>query len=286
MATILIAGCGRLGMQLGQCLQQQGYEVIGLRRSWVDMPFQRLQADLSQPISPAILPAKLDYVVYSATPDQRTPEAYQTAYVDGLSHLLDALPLATLQHFFFVSSTAVYGQTDGSWVNEDSDTSLAKFNGQIVLAAEQTLMATEVAATAVRFGGIYGGGRGRLLSKVRQGAEAQYLPPNYTNRIHQDDCVGVLDFLINLKQTQAKQLAPCYLAVDSDPAAESEVYQWLAQELQAPAPIMKNVPQGSSNKRCSNQRLLALGYQFKYPGFRQGYSAILKQELAAPSANP
>lgn len=277
MATILLAGCGRLGIQLGQQLRTSGHRVIGLRRSATAMPFERLQLDLNQPIAATELPAEVDYVVYSATPDQRTREAYETAYVLGLKHLLVALSQQTLKHFFFVSSTAVYGQNDGSWVDEESETSPNKFNGQVIVEAEQLLSSAAVPTSVVRFGGIYGAGRGRLLAKVQQGAEAQLEPPSYTNRIHQDDCVGVLAFLLAQKESGDSVLESCYLGVDSDPAAESDLYQWLAQTLNAPQPKLYNDSEGNSNKRCSNQRLLEAGYRFKYPSFREGYTAIIKE---------
>ena len=136
MAHILLAGCGKLGEALGTLLQQQGHQVTGIRRSKVEMPFPCLQMDLTQPES-IHLPQQVDYVVYTTTPSERSDQGYQQAYVNAQTHLLDALQDKPVKHFFFVSSTAVYHQNDGSWVDENSPTQPLAFNGKRVLEGEQ-----------------------------------------------------------------------------------------------------------------------------------------------------
>lgn len=277
MARILLAGCGAIGTQLGEALQAAGHEVFGLRRSAVAMPFPTLHADLTQPLAAELLPAQLDYVVHTGTPAERSDSGYEAGYPRALRHLLAALAPATstasLKRFFFVSSTAVYHQDDGSWVDETSPTRPTRFNGIRVLEAENVLRQSGVAGTCVRFGGIYGAGRNGLMRRVQAGAEVQVTPAKYTNRIHQDDCAGVLHYLIN-EQEQGRPLQPVYLAVDDDPADESTLCSWLADRLGAPAPVTTS-PGGhmGQNKRCSNRLLRAQGYRFIYPTFREGYAA-------------
>ena len=276
MARILLAGCGSIGIQLGLELQAQGHEVFGLRRSAVELPFPRLQADLSQPITAGLLPTQLDYVVHTGTPSERSDAGYQAGYPEAVRNLLAALSQPTLKRFFFVSSTAVYAQDDGSKVDETSVTQPSRFNGTRVLEAEHLALQSGHPATCIRFGGIYGPGRNWLIRRVQEGATVQAEPAKYTNRIHQDDCVGVIHFLIDQAE-RGMPLEPIYLAVDDDPADEATVCHWLAQQLNAPTPTTApGEPNAPQNKRCSNQLLRNAGYQFRYPSFREGYLGILQ----------
>lgn len=275
MAKVLLAGCGSIGIQLGEQLMASGYEVVGLRRSSVDPGFPCLQADLTQPLPDHLLPDDIDYVVHTGTPAERSDEGYRVGYVQAVGNLLQALHLPTLKRFLFVSSTAVYHQDDGSMIDETSPTKPDQYNGIRMLEAESLLANSGAPYTIVRFGGIYGPGRNWLIRRVQNGAEVQTTPPKYTNRIHQDDCVGMLHFLIQQAET-GHNLDPIYIGVDSDPADEATVCQWMAAELNAPTPLATpaSTSPAAQNKRCTNKRITALGYRFLYPGFRDGYKAI------------
>ena len=89
--TVLIAGCGDLGTEAGLRFAAAGHEVIGLRRSPEKLPgeIRGVRADLSQEV-PA-LPADAGTVVIALAADASTEEAYRAAYVDGLTHVLDAV---------------------------------------------------------------------------------------------------------------------------------------------------------------------------------------------------
>lgn len=275
MARILLAGCGSIGTQLGEQLQAAGHEVYGLRRSAVAMAFPSIQADLSKPLPDDLLPADLHYVVHTGTPTERSDAGYETGYPRAVKHLLKALQGHALRRFLFVSSTAVYHQDDGSWVDEHSTTHPQRYNGVRMLEAEALLEESGLPYSAVRFGGIYGGGRSWLIRRVQAGAEIQSEPPKYTNRIHQDDCVGVLRHLIEQSE-QGAPLHSVYVAVDDDPADEATVCRWLASQLGAPdpKPVCAADP-ASQNKRCNNKLLKTTGYGFTFPDFRAGYQATL-----------
>ena len=272
MANVLLAGCGSIGMALGKSLQQAGFSVTGLRRTPVAAPFSLLQADFTQPLAASLFSQPVHYVVHTATPAERGDDAYRRAYPGSVQHLLNALQGHPVKRFFFVSSTAVYAQNTGEWVDETSATEPVNFNGVRMLEAEQLVLNSGIPATCVRFGGIYGQGRNALLQRVQKGCLVQAEPPAYTNRIHQEDCVGLLHFLLQQAE-QGTALAPLYLGVDDDPATDEEVCRWLAARLQAPAPQFKPASQNpGQNKRCSNARIRRLGYEFIYPDFRAGYA--------------
>jgi nucleoside-diphosphate-sugar epimerase len=281
MTNLLIAGCGYVGSALARARVEHGDNVFGLRRNPVDVPpgVVPIAADLAVPRSLADLPKGIDVVVYAASPGGRDDAFYRTTYVEGLRNLLAALaaqgqmPRRTI----FVSSTAVYGQTKGEWVDETSETRPTHFSGQRLLEAEALLRESGVPGVVLRLGGIYGPRRTRLVEEVRQGrAPIARGGPRYTNRIHRDDCVGALAHLIDLLEP-----ADCYLGVDHEPEDEAVVLRWLAGVLGAAAPTVGGADQRrerrSGSKRCRNTRLVESGYVFRYPSFRDGYGALLAE---------
>lgn len=278
MARILIAGCGYVGSAIGLELVDDGHEVFGLRRKVAGLPaaIQPLEADLAMAASLDRLPPDIDYVLYLASPGSSDEAHYRSAYVVGLANLLSALDARAQRprRILFASSTAVYGQERGEWVDETSPTEPSHFSGRRLLEAEALLAESDYASVVVRFGGIYGPRRMRLVDQVRTGrAVYRAVRPQYTNRIHRDDCVGVLRHLMVFEAP-----ARLYLGVDCEPAQEIAVMSWLAGSLGAPPPRPARRGEGRGrrgNKRCRNERLLASGYEFRYPTFREGYTAVL-----------
>ena len=112
-------------------------------------------------------------MVYAAAADRSTEEAYRLAYVDGVRNLLaaPALQRSPPRRFFFVSSTAVYAQDDGEWIDESSPAGPTHFRARLLLAGESLVRESASAATATRccVSGIYGPGRTRLIERVRSG---------------------------------------------------------------------------------------------------------------------
>jgi nucleoside-diphosphate-sugar epimerase len=270
--NVLIAGCGYVGTALGQCLVDRGYEVWGLRRDPSALPdtFHKLAADLASPRDLAALPRDLDYVFYSASAGEPSDAAYQRTYVAGLENVLWAVRGCRLRRFFFTSSTAVYAQADGSWVDEESETAPTHFSGQRTLQAEGVLQKSGVPSTVLRCAGIYGPGRIRLIESVRQGVATA--SDRFTNRIHRDDIAHAVVHLIT------RELTPELLVLsDDEPALQRDVVGYLAELLGVPEPVLdpSTRPERGGHKRCRNLRLKATGYQLEYPSYREGYAAML-----------
>jgi nucleoside-diphosphate-sugar epimerase len=272
---ILIAGCGRLGTRLGTALDQAGAEVHGLRRHPRHLPagITPLAADLlADPDLSDRLPPGLDQVYYILTPQTTDDAGYKAAFVTGLTRLLEALSASgnARARVIFVSSTGVYGQDQGEWVDEASVTEPTRFSGRRLLEAETCLRRHPGVSVVVRFAGIYGPERDSLVRRVRSGRPCTEPPPRYTNRIHEDDCIGVLTHVGQLAAP-----APLYIGVDDAPCTQCEVMDWLASALGQQPP--RRTPGGTqSGRRCLNQRLRASGYRFRYPSYRQGYQRLVR----------
>jgi nucleoside-diphosphate-sugar epimerase len=166
-------------------------------------------------------------------------------------------------------------------VDEASPTEPLDFRGRRLLEGEALVAASGLPATVVRFAGIYGPGRRRLLERVARG-EAEIDPgrPRYTNRIHRDDCAGLLAHLLETGEHRGPSAPPLLIGVDDEPAAERTVLCWLAEQLAAPEPRERAAPAeraAMANRRCRNARLRASGYALRYPTFRQGYAAMLRE---------
>ena len=279
-ADILIAGCGDVGGLLAQRLRDAGHRVAGLRRRAGLLPagIEPLAADLGEPATLAALRERhFDIVVVTSAAGRFDEDHYRRIYVEGLANLFGVL--RGEPHVLLSSSTAVYHQCHGEWVDEDSPTEPHGFSGRILLQAEALLRERAAhRATVLRFGGIYGPGRERLLREVAAGIGCAREPVRYTNRIHREDCAGILQFLVG-RLLRGQALAPLYLGVDSEPAPMWEVRHWIAAELGVALDDAAGGAQGGrapGSKRCSNRRLLEAGYALRYPDFRAGYAPLIE----------
>lgn len=275
MAKILVVGCGDVGSGVAMVMQERGHQVVALKRQPFSQPtpFSLVTADIRQPLSLKVLPGDFDLVLFIVSPDGRQPEAYQALYETGLENLLSHFAFYGRQpRWFMVSSTSVYAQNHGEWVDESSVTQPVNPTSLILHRAEQRLWKSDPQHCVVRFSGIYGPGRDWLIRRATQREPIQQQPPSYTNRIHRDDCVAVLVFLME-KYLAGICLESCYLASDHEPAPLWDVMNWIAEQYQLPHPVPLSTPDhNNQNKRCNNARLVALGYRFLYAGYRDGYN--------------
>ncbi|MGN7251844.1 NAD-dependent epimerase/dehydratase family protein [Arthrobacter sp. SAFR-014] len=277
--TILLAGCGDLGTEAGLRFAAAGHRVVGWRRSPSKLPaeIEGVAANLSTAELPPV-PADTAAVVIAVAADAPTEEAYRSAYLNGVTHVLDALERdrATPERVLFVSSTAVHGDAEGGWIDENTTPEPGGFSGRIMREAEELLLkrldGTGTSAIVLRLGGIYGPGRTRLIDQVRTGSAIIPDQPRFTNRIHRDDAAGAIVQLCTMSAVPS----PVYLGVDNDPAELGDVLRFLAAELGLDVPPTGDVGEArGGNKRCSNALLRETGLSFKYPTFREGYRNIL-----------
>jgi nucleoside-diphosphate-sugar epimerase len=283
--TLLVVGCGDLGAAVAAYFAQRHWRVIGVRRSAIELSgVTMIAADVTRIESLRALKAlRPDYVLFALTPGEFSDRRYREVYVDGARNVLHALDGARIERVFWVSSTSVYHQDDDAWIDENSPAQPKTFSGARLLEAEAVIAASDLPYTSIRFGGIYGPGRDRLLRQLRDGQRSPLQPPRYSNRIHRDDAVAILQFLLE-SAAHGIELQSLYLGVDAEPALMSDIERWFSAYLkkkeeshftyEAMAPTA--TPARGGSRRCSSARLRALGYRFIYPTFKEGLPTLLR----------
>ena len=274
---VLVVGLGQVGGALALSLKEDGYEVRGIKRRPSSSTFPTVFADITQRLSLSSITEPVQAVVYVMTPTERSEAGYRKVYLDGLHNLSQRLAdLDCFPKWFFVSSTSVYGQSQGEWVDESSLAKPNAYNGRVLLEAENWV--TSKQGTVLRFAGIYGPTRFRLIKNLLAGKAVQQTPPYYTNRIHEQDCVGMLKLLID-KFRLGQVLEPIYLGCDDDPAPAWTVNAWLAEQLDVGPSVLQakeSCENPEQNKRCRNDKIKKLGYELYYPSFREGYQETIQ----------
>lgn len=272
----LVIGCGYLGERVARRWKGAGHEVHVLTRSaerartFADQGWHPVQGDVAEPGSLAGLPA-CDVVLFAVGFDRGGPHPKRTVYVDGLENALRSAAGTGAgsegpPRWITISSTSVYGQTGGEWVDEDSPTEPAAEGGQICLEAEQRVDAwrtgTGGVATVLRLSGIYG--PGRLLARAQQLRDRKPLTGRgdaWLNLIHVDDAADLVCRVAEMAAPPQR-----LLVTDDRPIPRAEYYSLLARLADAPPPEFAVEGAGPDlNKRCSNQRLKSLGLTLSYP---------------------
>jgi nucleoside-diphosphate-sugar epimerase len=282
---VLFIGCGDIAQRAASEMQAR-YKCFGLRRQPDNLPeyIQPIKADATDTEQLLSVASEgFDIWIATITPSEFTEQAYRDSYLASAKSI--AASIAKLQKaprlVLWVSSTSVYGDLKGDWVNEETQPEPNTFSGKILLAAEKIVQQIPCETSVIRFSGIYGPGRTRLLSQVLAGKGRRSSPEQWSNRVHADDCGGILAHLVEYALS-GNPLLPDYLASDSAPVTQHEIRQWLAQQL-AVSLVEEEVKAGST-RRCDNSRLLSSGYQFKYPTFKEGYGSLINDNKIADGA--
>jgi len=277
---VLLAGCGDLGQRVAHRLLARGDTVFALRRhppagaidgiTW-------LAGDITQANGLPPLPSGISQLVHLPTPGARDEAAYRAVFVDGLRHVMAAIDAASLTRVLFVSSSAVYGESAGGWVDEDTPPDPPGFNGAVLLEAERWLAGQPIIGVALRLAGLYGPGRLQLVDRLRAGiAPAPRTRKHWANRIHVDDAADAIAHLLALPDPQ-----PVYVGADDTPLPLDLLYDHLAALAGAPRPADGPGPAGIGSKRLRNARLRASGWVPRWADARSGYAALLADGAGA-----
>jgi nucleoside-diphosphate-sugar epimerase len=280
---VLIIGCGYVGLPLGRELVRQGHQVFGLRRSPHSDGTREaasivpVSGDVSNPEDMARLPAPFDWIVNTVSSSKGGVEDYRRVYLEGTRVVLERFRADPPRKYVYTSSTGVYEQNDRSIVKESSPAEPASEAGKILLETEKLLLeARNFPAVILRVAGIYGPGRGYHFQQFLRGeASIPGRGERFLNMIHVDDVVGAIIAALNNGRP-----GEIYNASDDEPVPQIHFFRWLSETLGLPMPPfvaeseIATSKRAATNKRVLNRKLkVELGYSFKYPTFRQGYTA-------------
>ena len=288
----LIFGCGYLGARVARLWLDQGAEVTALTRSpqraeqFSQQGIAPLVGDLAAPDSLPQLP-EADTVLFAVGYDRQSGVPLREVYVEGLRRVLTALP-RSVKRFIYISSTGVYGQNDGGWVDEQAPCLPTREGGKACLEAEALLAESDFADRVIvlRLAGIYGPGRIPRRSDLMAGKPIAAAAEGFLNLIHVEDAARIV---LQAEQLPAGQKTPAprlYLTSDGSPAVRGDYYRYLAELLQAPPPQFVSpdtdshaAARAAADKRISNRLLMSeLGISLKYPSYREGLAAIVNEQ--------
>jgi nucleoside-diphosphate-sugar epimerase len=288
----VVLGCGYVGLELGRQLTAAGHDVTGVRRSASGLRaieaagFDAVEADVTDAASLSAVP-DADWVVFAASSGGRGVESARDVYVDGMRRALETFAARedSPERFVYTSSTGVYGDHDGEWVDEATPLDPSTPRTEVLVEAER--VAREVAAehgidgTVARFAGLYGPNRYRL-DRYLEGPVTE----GYLNMIHRDDAAGAVRHLLGADVARDDVV----LVVDDEPVSKWAFADWLADECGVDRPPKRTkaarladadrsdsaTQRVLADKRCSNAYLHELGYDLTYPTFREGYRPAIE----------
>ena len=260
----VVIGAGDLGSRVAQLRVAKGEQVFALRRQVPAAAGSTgviwLAADLASGAGLDALPENPDAVVVAVAPDARSEAAYHALYVAGVGRTLARF--TAMPRVIFVSSTAVYGEDAGAWVDETTEPAPPAFNGRVLLEAEANAARHASHATALRLTGLYGPGRDFLRHSALRASVGRR---HWTNRIHVTDAAAAVSLLLD-------EPAPPSLVLGNDdtPAQQWQVMNFLRGQAGLPALPEPDGP--VTGRRIANARLRALGWLPRYPSYREGYA--------------
>lgn len=206
----------------------------------------------------------VDVIVITLTPNRNKEDSYFSGYV---------LPCRLLQHqlqsqglhprILYVSSTGVYDQREGEWIDEETPAEPSDHYGKMLLQAEQVISSAAEHVSVLRCSGIYGPNRTRLAEMLISGEAT--ITPAWTNRIHADDVAGFISYLIQ----HPDQQQPLFLVSDDEPLLQEEAYGRLAKRLGVDLSTYSRSDEigRRGSKRISNRLLRESGYQLLHPTY-------------------
>lgn len=280
-ADALIVGCGYLGRRVAARWVAAGRRVLAVtRRNTAELRalgVEPVVADVTEPASLTALP-RATTVLYAVGMDRAAGRTMREVYVGGLENVLAALPAGG--RFVYVSSTSVYGQTDGGWVDESSPTEPTEEAGRVVLEAERLLRKRRPDAAVLRLAGLYGPDRLLRKQPVLKGEPLVGDADKWLNLIHVEDGADAV-------VAAAERAAPgsTYTIADDTPTPRRALYTRLAELLTAPPATFDERPEpGAANRRVSNRRAkVELGWQPRLPSFREGLPQAVQASLEPAS---
>lgn len=268
--NIAIIGCGYLGLELASLWSRKGHHVTATTRnpdrlSELSKHAQKsliFKGESEEELVPII--ANNDVLVVTIGADNL--DQYEKAYLHT-AHLFRhlALEMDLPRDLIYTSSTSVYGEHHGLFVDETCELLAQGDQGKILIEAEKSFVSLEELGWTVsilRLAEIYGPDR-ELSKRVRQLA-THPLPGNggqYTNMIHKSDCAAAIDYVLR------HHLEGIYNLADDDHPTRKDLYDQISDKFGLPKVKWDSslTTMRSGNKRVSNHKIKSEGFSFRHP---------------------
>ena len=286
-AKVLILGGGYSGRMLAALLRRLGNTVLCTRRDQ-SRPDADLLFDSDRDLLPQ--PDALQGITHLLSTIPPSPEGQDPA-LHCLRSQLESMPL---QWVGYLSTTGVYGDTQGNWVRETDPARPGQARSRRRLNCEEAWQDSGLPIQILRLPGIYGPGRS-VLNTVQEGRARRIDKTGQVFcRVHVEDIAGACLHLMHRSQ---EGLHPAIVnVVDDEPAASTELLDHACALLGRNAPETETFEQASlqmsamarsfwsENRRVSNHLLRdGLGYDLLHPDYRVGLQDCLKQDVSPSS---
>jgi nucleoside-diphosphate-sugar epimerase len=275
--TVLIVGCGFVGLPLAREFVNAGWQthaITGSESSAEQLRCERFHVqalDIRESDALRHLARRsFDVVIHCASSRRGNAADYEAVFFGGSQKLLGNFDCG---RFIFTSSTSVYAQTDGSWVDELSEANPKRETGQVLRKTEDLVVGS--GGIVARLAGLYGPGRCIPLRKLIDGeAIIEGDGMRVMNLLHQSDAAAALKFLADAGTPGI------FNVVDDFPVRQVDWYRYVCEALRKPLPPAGppdlSRKRGWTSKCVSNRKLRRLGWEPLYATFKQGLQAVLE----------
>ena len=279
---VIVIGVGFVGRPLCDLMERSGHEVFRVTRNGTG---NSTACDVSDRDSMNLLheeKGESDIIIHCASSGSRGADRaarYKEVYVDGCRNVLETF---SDSHFIFVSSSSVYGQRDGSIVDENSITEPLSVTSKLLLEAES--ITSDSGGSIARLAGIYGPGRSYLLKRYiersaqidENGSESD---GRWINQIHRDDAASALAHMV-----ESSGMNGIYNVCDDVPMLQRACYEEFDRRFKNGIPELKPAIEGKArgwtHKRVSNSKIRDTGWEPNYPSY---FDALDKDRDLLPS---
>ena len=268
MTRLLVFGLGYTASRLADRLRDEGWTVAGVRRTASDGALAFDDPGVMTEI------AQATHILSSVPPEPSGGDPVLARYGD-------ALRAAPASWIGYLSSTGVYGDTGGAWVDESAP--IGGGRRDVRTAADLNWQRVGRRTHIFRLPGIYGPGRSPL-DRVRAGAAHRIdLPGHVFSRIHVDDIVA------GVMASMAAPKAGVYNIADDEPASGTVVTAYACDLLGRPYPPLQGLDDAKLSpaargfyaecRRVANGKMKRdLGLRLRYPSYREGLRACLEEQ--------
>ena len=218
---------------------------------------------------------QMDTIVFAVGMDRSRYSDIRDVYVKGLQCFFEAWK-HPIKHFIYISSTGVFGNFDGQWVDESAATAPSREGGKACLEAEKLIAQTTDNWTVLRMAGLYGGERVPTRQTVQKKDWEKLSPAGYLNLIHQTDAVNAI-----MATADRKPMGEIIHCSDGHPPIRKDYYQYIADQVELGPIPWPEKPQvdaqsrSANSKRIGNQKMLELlELKLVHPDFKSGLGDV------------